>query len=204
MRAGSRTATATSWTSVARSSSSPRTPGCSYEGPRRVIGFQDQLTPNVAGEGAPTVSVTAVMDELRQRGYGEEFFGRQIDFIVFEAMRRDDVMVVLERLMATLQDTAELRGYQLQWEPAVLDHLLDEWTPRFGARWAFKILQDRVGEQLNLAAAQGELEARDGMERVTRICLVKRPADDVPGGEGTIAGLAARRRDGDTLTILVH
>ena len=178
--------------------------GCSYEGPRRGIGFHDQLTPNVAGEGSPTVSVTAVMDELRQRGYGEEFFGRQIDFIVFDAMRRDDVKVVLERLMATLHDTAELRGYQLQWEPAVLDHLLDEWTPRFGARWAFKILQDRVGEQLNLAAAQGELDARDGMERVTRICLVKRPVDELPGGDGTIAGLAARRRDGDTLTILVH
>jgi len=159
------------------------------------IGFQRGVSTNQAGGATPTVSVEAVKEELRRRGYGEEFFGRQIDFIVFHAMERDDVGVVLERQLESLKDTAELRGYELTWEPDVFSHLLSEWTPRFGARWVFNILRNRIVEQLALADAQGELEG------VTRIRLVLRP--EVVGDGGQIGGMAGRRREGETMTVLV-
>jgi ATPases with chaperone activity, ATP-binding subunit len=160
------------------------------------IGFQRDVSTNRAGEIAPTVSVQAVKDDLLRRGYGEEFFGRQIDFIVFEAMERGDVEVVLRRQLERLKDTAELRGYDLTWEPDVFSHLLSEWTPRFGARWVFNILRNRIVEQLALADAQGELQG------VTRIRLVLRP-EVAPDGTRQIGGLAGRRREDDTMTVLV-
>lgn len=88
----------------------------------------------------------------------------------------------------------------MEWEPAILDLLLHEWTPRFGARCVFTILRNRIGEQLNLAEAQGEPGAKDRLEKVTRIRLVRRPEGDLPEGDEKIAGLAARRRDPDGVT----
>lgn len=169
--------------------------GTQYDS-KRVIGFHNDVSTDRAGEAAPTVSVKAVKEDLLRRGYGEEFFGRQIDFIVFEALERRDVEVVLERQLASLKGTAELRGYDLTWESAVFKHLLSEWTPRFGARWVFNILRNRIVEQLALADAQGELLG------VTQIRLVLRP-ETTPDGGGEIGGLAGRRREGDTMTVLV-
>jgi ATP-dependent Clp protease ATP-binding subunit ClpA len=169
--------------------------GATYEA-KRSLGFQAGVSRDRAGESVPTVSAEAVKADLRQRGYGEEFFGRQIDFIVFEAMERADVEVVLGHQLESLRDTAELRGYDLEWEPDVVAHLLAEWTPRFGARWVFNILRNRIVEQLALADAQGELEG------VTRIHLVLRP-DAGQDDARQIAGLAGRRREDDTLTVLV-
>ncbi len=166
------------------------------------IGYDPKLAgfapfaPNRAGQAVPTVSEEAVKADLRARGYGEEFFGRQIDFIVFEAMERGDAEVVLGAQLGSLRETAELRGYDLTWDADVVSHLLAEWTPRFGARWVFNILRNRVTEQLALADAQGELEG------VTRIHLAMRPTA-TGAGEAEIAGLAARRRDGATMTVLV-
>jgi ATP-dependent Clp protease ATP-binding subunit ClpA len=152
---------------------------------------------NRAGGPVPRVSVEAVKADLLARGYGEEFFGRQIDFIVFDAMEREDVEVVLANQLATLKDSAELRGYDLSWDPDVSRHLLDEWTPRFGARWVYNILRNRIVEQLALADAQGELKG------VTKIHIVKRPVAAQKEGEPEIAGLASRMVEGDTMTVLV-
>jgi len=168
--------------------------GTTYDEKAR-IGFSD-VAPNRAGEAVPTVAVEAVKAELRARGYGEEFFGRHIDFIVFEAMKREDIKIVLERQLDSLKDTAELRGFDLEWDPEVLAHLLEEWTPRFGARWVVSILRNRIVEQLALADAQGELKG------VRRIRLVRAEGGQ-PDVDEKIAGLAARRRDGETMTVLV-
>jgi ATP-dependent Clp protease ATP-binding subunit ClpA len=154
-------------------------------------------TSDRAGGPVPRVSVEAVKADLLRRGYGEEFFGRQIDFIVFDAMEREDVEVVLRRQLGELQDEAGLRGYTLSCDEGVVDHLLDEWTPRFGGRWAYNILRTRIVEQLALADAQGELNG------VTKIHVVKRPAVAQKEGEPESAGLASRLVEGDTMTVLV-
>jgi ATP-dependent Clp protease ATP-binding subunit ClpA len=172
--------------------------GAEYEAKGK-IGLPDLSKPaeNRAGGPVPRVSAEAVKTDLLARGYGEEFFGRQIDFIVFDAMEREDVEVVLANQLATLKDSAELRGYDLSWDPDVSRHLLDEWTPRFGARWVYNILRNRIVEQLALADAQGELKG------VTKIHIVKRQEVERKEGEAEIAGLASRMVEGDTMTVLV-
>ncbi len=163
------------------------------------IGFPGPSRPaeNRAGGPVPRVSVEAVKADLLARGYGEEFFGRQIDFIVFEAMERDDVQAVLERQLGDLKNEAELRGYDLSWEPEVVGHLLANWSPRFGARWVYNILRNRIVEQLALADAQGELKG------IAKIHIVIRPVVMPKEGEPEIAGLASRMVEGDTMTVLV-
>jgi ATP-dependent Clp protease ATP-binding subunit ClpC len=170
--------------------------GTTYDA-KASIGFHEGVATNRAGQAAPTVSVEAVKADLRSRGYGEEFFGRHIDFIAFEALERGDIEIVLKRQLDHLKDSAELKGYELTWDPEVFAHLLDEWTPRFGARWVFNILRNRILEQLALADAQGELNG------VTRIRLVRGPDAAKGPGQGQIAGLAARRREGKALSIIV-
>ena len=147
---------------------------------------------NAAGAASPTVSVQAVQDELRRIGYGEEFLGRNIDYVVFDAMEPSDVRVVLQQRLDSLDRTAELRGYDLEWDDEVFEHLLSEWRPRFGARHLLTILRNRVIEQLAIAEVQGELRG------IKRIRLAKRP-----GGEGNVADLATRVAEGDTMTIFI-
>jgi ATP-dependent Clp protease ATP-binding subunit ClpA len=170
--------------------------GTTYDA-RATIGFQKDVATNRAGQAAPTVSVEAVKADLRSRGYGEEFFGRHIDFIAFDALERGDIEIVLKRQLDSLKNTAELKGYDLEWDPDVFAHLLAEWTPRFGARWVFNILRNRIVEQLALADAQGELSG------VTRIRLVRGEDGGQAHAQEHIAGFAARRRDGDRLTVIV-
>ena len=131
MRAARRTRTAISSTSAERSSCSRPTPAPSTTRRARSGSSVTSRRTEPVRLLRPCLRL-AVKDDLLRRGYGEEFFGRQIDFIVFEAMERGDVEIVLKRQLERLKDTAELRGYDLTWEPAVFSHLLSEWTPRFG------------------------------------------------------------------------
>jgi hypothetical protein len=109
----------------------------------------------------------------------------------------------------------------------VVGHLLDEWTPRFGGRWAYNILRNRIVEQLALADAQGELrelpdlpavaaqpavgdqpavEARPailGHPKVTRIHIVLGSRMVPREGEKQVVGVASRLVEGDTLKVLV-
>ncbi len=158
------------------------------------FGFRDPSVPDTM-EAVPTVTVDAVKEELRAAGYGEEFFGRQIDFIMFEGMAKDVIEQVLHRQLDDLALTAAERGYQLTWTDDVFDHLLREWTPRVGARWVFNMLRNRVEEQLALAEAEGELT---GITRIELRLLSARGEPDL-----TEIGRARRQRDGDVLTVFI-
>ena len=94
--------------------------GCTYESAHHEIGFtadrwKGVSSANVAGEPVPTVTVEAVQEDLRDRGFGEEFLGRNIDYIVFRGMARADIDTVLRRQLDSLHETAELRGLQLEY-----------------------------------------------------------------------------------------
>jgi len=194
--------------------------GSSY-GATRVIGPQPTVTR--LADKTPTVTVEAVTEELRQAGYGEEFFGRHIDFVMFKGLTRDVIDEVLRRQMDGLKEAAKEHGFDLTWDDELYEHLLEEWTPRYGARWVQQVLSSRVDEQRRLAEIEGELgqeqeQMQDDKGRpvfdeqgnpvlvtvgpaVSRIELRLLPRGDEPV-EDTL-GRAMRRRKGDVLIIFV-
>lgn len=146
-----------------------------------------------APEQLPSVSVDAVKDELRELGYGEEFFGRHLDFVLFEGLTKDVVSAILGQQLLDLREAAERRGYALSWTDGIHERLLTGWTPRAGARIAFTILRGRVEEQMALAEVAGELA---GVSRIELRLLPSDPdADEI--------GRARRVREGDVLVIHV-
>ncbi len=151
-------------------------------------------------ERVPTVTVEAVKEELRAVGYGEEFFGRQIDFVVFKGLTRDVVEEVLRQQLQALRATAVTRGHALTWTEEIVDRLLTGWTPRVGARYAFKILQERIEEQLALAEIERDLE---GVTRIDLRLLSTGPATGPEGAGQEEIGRALRVREGDVLVIYV-
>ncbi len=164
--------------------------GTTYEGSYGAIGFRPpgEEAEDVAGSGVPRVTKESVLADLRQRGYREEFLGRNIDFVVFDSLDEESIRTILERQLAALDETAELQGYDLEWDPVIVEHLVGKWQPRFGVRNLTSILRHRIVEQLAIADVQGELR---GIETI-RLELAE--------GE-EVGSLATRRVDGTTMVI---
>lgn len=141
----------------------------------------------------PSITVDAVKEELRALGYGEEFLGRHLDFVLFHGLTRDAIEMILRQQLEQLRETARARGYALTWSDEIFERLLSGWTPRAGARIAFTILRGRVEEQLALAGIEGQLAG------VHRIDLRLLPA----GEESDEIGRARRVREDDALAIYV-
>ncbi|MGD2067609.1 MAG: AAA family ATPase [Gemmatimonadota bacterium] len=163
--------------------------GSSYESRRGRLGFE--AGPQSATEEAPSVREEDVLAELRQRGLGEEFFGRHIRFFEFQGLDAAAARVIMEKQLQGLREVADERGYELGWDPEILDYLSLQWQPRFGVRHLTTILRHRIDEHLAIADAQGELRG------VTRILL--EPMGEAPSPEH--AGIATRERRNQTLII---
>jgi len=130
--------------------------GTTYEGSYGTIGFRPpgEEAQDVAGSGVPRVTRESVLADLRQRGYREEFLGRNIDFVVFDSLDEESIRTILERQLAALDETAEMQGYDLEWDPVIVEHLVGQWQPRFGVRNLTSILRHRIVEQLAIADVQ--------------------------------------------------
>jgi ATP-dependent Clp protease ATP-binding subunit ClpA len=156
---------------------------------QQTVGFLKEPAPS-----EPTTSLDALKAEIRAMGLGEEFLGRISHFFVFQGLRPEAVRVILQAQLGGLSGIAAERGYRLEWDDAVVDHLVSRWQPRFGVRHLVVILRNRVVEQLSVADAQGELK---GVQTI-RLELL-RPA--AAAGEEDLAGLARCSRRNGTLVI---
>ena len=159
--------------------------GCRYES--SALGFQHGGTTVV-----PRVEVEDVRQGLRDLGLGEEFLGRIDHAVLFQGLDAQAMRVIFGRQLESLRRKAEARGYEMSWSDDLVEHLTRAWEPRFGVRFATAILGTRVGEQLDLADARGELEG------TRRIRLAVRSAASEAGNAS-----ATRQRDGDTLEIIL-
>ena len=113
---------------------------------------------------------------------------------MFRGLDGSSVEKILETQLEALQDTAEVRGFQLEWEDAVVSHLVAQWQPRFGVRHLISILRNRIVEQLSVADAQGELSG---------VAKIRLEVLDAPSGDGIqdSTALAVRERRAETLVI---
>lgn len=152
-----------------------------------VPGFHGKATQQAHETLSHEAEKQSVLDDLQARGFPPEFLGRYIKWFYFQPLAATYIPVIVEQQLASLRDLAELRGYEFEWDPALVDHLSKEWEPRFGVRHVTMIVANRVTEQLSVGAAQGELVD------VRRIRLAL-------GTDGGVGG-ATRRREGDTLVI---
>ncbi|EGV16221.1 AAA family ATPase [Thiocapsa marina] len=157
----------------------------------RSIGFGSVME---EAPDTPVVEVDAVKQALRAIGYGEEFLGRIDAFFVFRGLASEAIRRIVAQQLERLRTGADVQGYRLAWDQAVVDYLAERWQPRFGVRHLTTILRNRIVEQLSVAAAQREL---DGVNAIRLRVLALTSA--TPGGD--LAGLASRARDGETLWI---
>jgi ATP-dependent Clp protease ATP-binding subunit ClpA len=163
--------------------------GCIYEQKR--IGFDGD-----SGPIQPRTDLEAMKSQIRAMGLGEEFLGRVGHFFVFKGLDAAAIRVVIEAQLGRLRDLAEMRGYELEWQPEILEHLASQWQPRFGVRHLVAILRNRIVEQLSVADAQGELS------QVTKIRLESLAAGEAGAGRD-LTGLATRERRDGTMVIKV-
>ncbi len=163
--------------------------GCTYD--RRSIGFGE--TTDSRGI-SPSVEDEALAKGLRMAGFGEEFLGRLTHRFLFQGLSQEAVREILVARLEDLRETTEVRGLNLEWGPAVIEHLALQWQPRFGVRHLFTILHNRISEHVAIAEAQGELEG------LAAIRLGLMDTSDIDAS-AELSGTAIRRREGDTLLI---
>ncbi len=165
--------------------------GCLYD--HNPIGFQPPVADT---RGIPEVDIDGLKNELRRLGYGEEFLGRIGHFFGFKGLEPEVIQQVIELRLEKLHGTADVKGYQLTWDPAIIQHLAAVWQPRFGVRHLLTILRNRILEQLSVAEAQGELR------QVSKIHLQRMEMSPAETGQ-ELTGLARRERSNDTLVIKI-
>jgi ATP-dependent Clp protease ATP-binding subunit ClpA len=157
---------------------------------QQVVGFggQGRGAAREAAEADPT-------QELRALGVGEEFLGRMTHVVEFRQLDGDSIRTILERLLQSLRQASETRGLALTWSPSLVAYLAERWQPRFGVRFAAGMLRHRIGEQLDVAEAQGELRGI----RSIHLDLI----EDAASGNEAPAGLAKRERSEDRLILRI-
>ncbi len=163
--------------------------GCEYD--RRSLGF---ATGDRAPPAVPRVDEEALRRELMATGLGPEFLGRIEHVFLFAGLEGDVVKQILARQLRDLRDLAEGQGLSLAWSSALVDHLVSQWQPRFGARHLGAVLRNRVTEQLGVAEAHGLLS---GVRRI-RLDVMTGSVGD---GELGLIGIVACERSGDELII---
>lgn len=145
-----------------------------------------------------SVSTKSVMEELRHRGFPQEFLGRNFQWFMFQSLTPDHGREILRRQLEGLRQLSAKRQppVAVEWEPEIIDRLVDTWDPQFGARSLFMVLRNRVMGQLSLAEARHELDG------VTTIHL--RATTDETRPNEVEPGSSTRTREGDTLFIDLH
>jgi ATP-dependent Clp protease ATP-binding subunit ClpA len=154
--------------------------GCDYER-GEPLGFAG------AEEGArepavPTVDKDALFDELLQMGYGQEFLGRIRNTFLFQGLGRDAVRAIVAKILDGMRSDLHARGLALEWEPALVDRVVERWRPKLGVRHLAGILQHRVVEQIAVADAEGALVG------VTTVRLAHAAAPAAAGAPGSAGG----------------
>jgi ATP-dependent Clp protease ATP-binding subunit ClpA len=164
--------------------------GCVYDS--KAIGFEQG---DAAASATPRADLEIMKSEIRALGLGEEFLGRIGHYFIFEGLGTDSIRLIIQKQLDRLRDTADVRGYELEWEDKLPDHLAAQWQPRFGVRHLTSILRNRIVEHLSVADAQGELK---GVSKI-RLEVLETDAPAAPD----LTGLAKRERRNDTLVIKV-
>jgi len=163
--------------------------GCEYD--QRAIGFGG---PEAGSPFIPHIDRDTLIQELQEDGLGEEFIARLTHIFLFQGLKPEAVEVILARQLEKFQAEAAKREQKLTWDQELVHYLAAQWQPRLGVRYLLTTLRHRLGEQLGVAEAQGELK---GVKTIN-LQILSLAAGNSCGGLSAAAG---RERRGDTLII---
>jgi ATP-dependent Clp protease ATP-binding subunit ClpC len=176
--------------------------GVTYGGASDDVGFRPSgaRAARTGPTAAAQVSRESVIDDLRRRGFPQEFLGRNFQWIMFRSLDVPHAREVLRRHLEELRTSAAARPVPLEvrWDPGIIDRLAADWEPQFGVRHLIMQLRNRVIGQLSGAESRGELEGITAVELRPR-----RAAPATPDGEPADPPPpnVSRHREGDTLVI---
>ncbi len=152
------------------------------------IGFRQSTGP--AAMAMTTADVQKVVDAELKRHLAPEFINRLDEIVVFEPLQPDDMRQIAERLLIRSRAAAQLRGYELRWDDAVVALLAEKgYTPLDGARPLRTLVQQWVEDEVAQQALDGRLKAGqtivlsavDGRLVITGVD--PEPGDDGPAAE---------------------
>jgi ATP-dependent Clp protease ATP-binding subunit ClpC len=178
--------------------------GVTYGGASDDVGFRPPHAQEAPTTPAAAAKVTrgSVMDDLRRRGFPQEFLGRNFQWIMFGSLDVSHAREVLRRQLEELKTSAAVRPVpiEVRWDPGTIDRMTADWEPQFGVRHLTMQLRNRVIGQLSGAEARGELEAVTAVELRPR-----QPAPTTPDHDPDEPRppTVFRHREGDTLVIEV-
>lgn len=144
----------------------------------------------------PRIEQGNLFRELKEAGLTEEFLARLSHVFLFQGLDPETVKVIVTKHLAKFQEEANRRQLTFTWEEELVDYLARQWQPRFGIRYLLTTLRHRLGEQLGVAEAQGELKS------LTTIHLQRLPAGLSDQCQGLTAAVG-RERQGETLNIFL-
>lgn len=162
--------------------------GCTYD--NHQLGFGQS-----ASSQSPWADDASVKKGLRDKGIGEEFLARINHYFIFNGLDAKAVPEIITRQLESLNELAQLKGHNLQWDDTIVPFLISRWQSRFGVRFLTTILRHRIIEQISIADAGGELKNVQTI-RIEVMQLGKTKVNQVD-----MAGLSTRRREADTLII---
>jgi ATP-dependent Clp protease ATP-binding subunit ClpA len=125
-----------------------------------------------------------VFSALHRMGFGDEFLGRIDRTFVFAPLGQDAIREVFMLRLADIKAELARRGLELEVPPGLEDHVVGDWSPRFGARHVTHRFERELSDQLNLAESEKQLS------NIRRVRLA------VSSGQGK-----GRTIDGDALVI---
>jgi len=157
----------------------------------KTIGFGLDAGPATDG---PATDLAAMRAHLLRMGLGEAFLGRVTHLFDFKGLDAGSARKILQGQLGNFAETCGTKGYALEWDEEVVDHLMSAWEPGLGARDVSGILRNRVISQVIVADTRGELE---GVERI-HLTVSEEGSRDEKQDPSTAA---KHTREGDTLVI---
>ena len=138
-----------------------------------------------------------VNDELKQH-FKPEFLNRVDDIIVFPQLTQDEIVAIVDLMIAKLDERLKDRDMSIELTPAAKKLLAKKgYDPVLGARPLRRAIQREIEDVLSEKILYGELKAgeivlvdTDGAEKNERVHLRRHPAH---AGSGRAA--AGHRRD---------
>lgn len=161
----------------------------------RMISHENRLGFSTSGDGILDYEDirTSAMGELK-RIFSPEFINRVDDIVVFGALSREEVSVILDIQTGELAARLAEQGISISLRPAACNYLIDKgYEPAFGARPMRRLIQRELEDPLSLMIISGKLssgdsvrvDARDGklVLRATKKSVKAIESDDKSGSD---------------------